>query len=102
MPPDARPPQRVGTLEDDVTHAGALALVQQIVLAPGGDDVEVGGLHHGVYLVCPDTGSVDDTAGLPVPPGHGQTVAALDGFGIGYFAAAAQLTPLRTATSVMW
>ena len=83
--------QRVGTLEDNVTHAGALALVQQIVLAPGGDDVEVGGLHHGVYFVCPDTGSVDDAAGLHRAAGHGQAVAALDGFGIGHFAAAAQL-----------
>ena len=83
--------QLVGALEDDVAHTGALALVQQIVLAPGGNDVEVGGLHHGVYFVCPDTGSVDDAAGLHRAAGHGQAVAALDGFGIGHFAAAAQL-----------
>ena len=74
-------------LEDDVAHAGALALVQQIVLAAGGNDVEVGGLHHGVYLVCPDTGSVDDAAGLHRAAGHGQAVAALNGFGICHLAA---------------
>ena len=53
--------------------------------------MEVGGLHHGVYLIGPDTGSVDDAAGLYRAAGHGQAVAALDGFGIGYLAAAAQL-----------
>ena len=74
-----------------MAHAGALALVQQIILAPGGDDAEVGGLHHGVHLVRPDTGSVDDAAGLHRAAGHGQAVAALDGFGIGHLAAAAQL-----------
>ena len=83
--------QRVGALEDNVAHAGALALVQQVVLAPGGDDAEVGGLYHGVHLVRPDTGSVDDAAGLYRAAGHGQAVTALDGFGIGHLAAAAQL-----------
>ena len=74
-----------------MAHAGALALVQQIVLAASGNDVEVGGLHHGVYLVCPDTGSVDDAAGLHRAAGHGQAVAALDGLGVGHLAVAAQL-----------
>ncbi len=45
------------------------SLVQQIVLAAGRNDVEVGGLHHGVDLVGPDTGGVDDAAGFHRAPG---------------------------------
>ena len=84
--------QLVGALEDDVVHTGALALVQQVVLATGGSDVEAGGLHHAVDFLGPDTGGIDDVAGFHSALGGGQAVAAV-GHGLSVFhaAAAAQL-----------
>ena len=83
--------QLVGALEDHVAHPGTLALVQQVVLTPGGDDSEVCRLHHGVDLVRPDAGSVDDAAGLHGAAGHGEAVAAFDELCIGDLAVPAQL-----------
>ena len=83
--------QLVGALEDHMVGAGALALIQQVILAAGGVNVEAGSAQHGVNGLGLDAGGVDHIPGLHGAGGGFQLKAAVDLFHALDGAAAAQL-----------
>ena len=75
--------QRAGALEDDPAHPVPLALVQQVVLAPGGTEHKVTGRGHLVDGLSPQTGGVEDEPALHVTLGGMHPPALLHPFQAG-------------------